>query len=119
MHQMRRMGCWVLGARDLRSRMWAGEGWNLLRLWCCVVGLSCRLRVVVEGERSRLGRGWRRARGNIRLCRSSGGMGVGRLSGRRRKAKGFVSMASHEVGEVGEITYSTFSITYDQYKSIP
>lgn len=58
-----------------------------IRLWCFVAGELCRLREgEVGGLPSSVGRGWRHARGNIRLCRSSGRMGGGRLLGRRRRA---------------------------------
>jgi hypothetical protein len=58
-----------------------------IRSWCFVAGELCGLRGgEVGGLPSSLERGWRLARGNIRLCRSSGRMGGGRLLGRRRRA---------------------------------
>ena len=52
--------------------------------WCCASCLLCLSRAGEEGAADLWGIRCVRARGNIRLCRSSGGMGAVLLLGRRQ-----------------------------------
>ena len=85
-------------ARSLRR---AGCGSCRGRWWCCGACFLCRRRGEEGGGLGKSGRGWRRARGNTRRCRSNGRRGVELLLDMRQRATLFLESAQAQ-GQSGQ-----------------